>query len=161
MNRYLTRVLLALTAVTAAVVVTPAAVAAPAAPERCATAAGSGVVRCAATIEQARVDAGVTALVLSARFFDLKNRDFSGAYLELYYPSACTPAYDNENRGFIDLGSSWNNRISSLNTFNQCDAKLFDGAGYSGAESTWIDVYDDLATLGNGWNNRAGSVRLS
>lgn len=164
MRKHAIHALLALATTLTAVFTAPTASAAPVAPQRCATALGSNVVHCAATIEQARADAGVSARLLGARLFDLKHRDFSGAYLEVYVEDGCTPSYDDEgpSHRIADLGVyAFNNRISSLSTFNQCDVKLFGLINFGGASSTWIDVYDDLSNLGDGWNNRAGSVKLS
>ncbi len=57
--------------------------------------------------------------------------------------------------------SFWNNRISSVRTYNHCDVKLYDGTNFSGASSTWIDASSNLAGVGTGWSNRASSIKFS
>ncbi|SDE01537.1 peptidase inhibitor family I36 protein [Actinokineospora iranica] len=117
------------------------------------------VVRCADTPAGAmRLATGPGALALTiAIFYD--GTGYTGATYTWVQSRACTPTYDSEwqwgNLG--DLG--WNNRVSSVHTYNQCDVKFYDGFEFTGAASTWIDNHSDLGVLG--WNNRAGSVKFS
>lgn len=119
-------------------------------------------VTCAATEAQAMRAAEVAADLVIARFYDGTN--YSGAVLTWVQSRACTSSYDSEWQ-WADLrstsGGNWNNRVSSIRTYNRCDVKLYDGINFTGAASTWIDTASNLAAIGSGWSNRAGSVKFS
>lgn len=84
-------------------------------------------------------------------------------------PRKCTSSYDGEGPAFrIAYLSSiphpsgnWNNRISSVRTYNSCDVKLYGLSSFDGASSTWIHYSANLGNIGTGWSNRASSLRLS
>jgi hypothetical protein len=57
--------------------------------------------------------------------------------------------------------TTWDDRISSVRTYNQCDVKFFDGTHGQGAATGFIDSHSDLRFYGAGWNDRASSLRLS
>ncbi|MEO3748446.1 peptidase inhibitor family I36 protein [Plantactinospora sp. B5E13] len=136
---------------------------ASAAPARdCVVDLDSRTVTCAATEEQALRAAGVAASVVIARTYDGTN--YSGAVHTWVQARACTPSYDNEWQ-WGDLrstsGGNWNNRISSVRTYQRCDVRFYDGINFTGAASTWIDASANLAAVGAGWSNRAGSIKFS
>lgn len=120
----------------------------------------TGRVTCAGSPDDARQlsDIGASALTI-AIFYD--STGFSGATFTWTQSSACTPSYDAEWQwdDLADIG--WNNRVTSVRTYNQCDVKLFDGKNFGGASSVWIDSASNLGTIGDGWNNRASSVKFS
>ncbi|MEV4772175.1 peptidase inhibitor family I36 protein [Micromonospora humida] len=132
-------------------------------PRNCAVNVDTRVLRCADTEAHALRAVGATqASVVIARTYD--GTGFSGALLTWAQSGSCTPEYDAELQ-WDDLrttsGGNWNNRITSVRTYNQCDVKFFDGINFTGAQSVWIDEASNLATIGDGWNNRAGSIKFS
>ena len=98
------------------------------------------------------------------RFYDYTNYDASGSTLTWVEESGytCSAAYSPIEFTSYWLGASgWNNRVSSVHTYNSCDVRLWDEEGASGAVSTWIDNSANLASVGTGWSNRAGSYQIS
>jgi hypothetical protein len=142
-----------------------------ASPATAASPGGGGALRCAVNLETGRSacaadDAAAARLagvgpqsVAAVRLWD--GFGFTGASKTFYVGAPCTPAYDTEY-AFPNLGVyGWNNRASSVETFNRCDVHLHDGYNYTGAVSTWIDRSGDLRAIGSGWNNRASSIGIS
>lgn len=130
---------------------------------QCAVNLETGRAACHADAAQARQLVGAAGDVLVARLY--RNTGFDdNPPLSLYAPHSCSESYDDEF-GWPDLGNvngySWDNRISSVRTYNNCDVKLHDKVGYEGASSTWIDESSNLANVGDGWNDRASSVSVS
>ncbi|HEV7653037.1 MAG TPA: hypothetical protein VGP26_33190 [Actinophytocola sp.] len=124
----------------------------------CVTNLDTKVTRCATTPEAAKQDVGPAALTI-AIFYD--GTGYSGTTYTWVQAHACTPSYDEEWQWDDLSGIGWNNRVSSVHTYNQCDVKFFDGFNFTGASSTWIDQSSNLGTMGTGWSNRAGSVKFS
>jgi len=111
---------------------------------------------------RALADAGVAALTIAIMY---DGTGYGGASVSFVQSRQCTASYDNEWQ-WDDLSNvpgwgNWNNRISSVRTYNRCDVKFYDGIDFGGAASTWIDASSNLATVGSGWSNRAGSVKFS
>ena len=52
-----------------------------------------------------------------------------------------------------------------MRTYNNCDIKLYDNLNlegpFEGPSSTWIDQADHLSQVGDGWNDRASSLKIS
>ncbi|WP_428966802.1 peptidase inhibitor family I36 protein [Micromonospora fluostatini] len=138
----------------------PAAAAGPL--DNCVVNLDTGAFTCAATEQQALRTVGAQADLVIARVYDGAN--YSGAVLAWTQARACTPSYDAEWQ-WGDLrstaGGNWNKRITSVRTYNQCDVKLFGGLNFTGASSTWIDASANLAAIGDGWSNRASSIKFS
>ncbi|KXK60627.1 hypothetical protein AWW66_17870 [Micromonospora rosaria] len=138
----------------------PAAAAEPR--DNCAVNLDTGAFTCAATEQQALRAVGAQADLVIARTYD--GADYTGTVLAWTQARACTPAYDAEWQ-WADLRSTaagnLNNKISSVRTYNQCDVRLFDGLNFTGAASTWIDASANLAAIGDGWSNRASSIKFS
>ncbi|MGZ3144799.1 hypothetical protein ACVDFE_22950 [Lentzea chajnantorensis] len=81
----------------------------------------------------------------------------SGSQVVVFNPAyqvGCTSGITN-NEGGANLGASAN-QISSVQTYNSCDVKLFDGNDLTGDSSAWLDN-GDVGAL----NNRANSFRIS
>ncbi len=104
---------------------------------------------------------GAAALTTIARFYD--GTGYTGATFTVAHQNGpCTTTYADTDYWYVELGSfGWNNRISSVRTYNRCDIKLYDGTNFSGAVSVWIDASSNLSGIGTGWNNRASSVKFS
>lgn len=134
----------------------------------CAVDLNAGRSACAATPAEARERAAVgtqRSSVTLARFYE--NVNFGppgGAYLSIY-GNPCTSRTSDIEYTIKDLtkryvrDTTWNDRISSLQTFNRCDAKLFEHTGGGGKSTSFIDERTNL--VGIGWNDRASSIRLS
>ncbi|MGH3655243.1 MAG: hypothetical protein ACRDUA_01155 [Micromonosporaceae bacterium] len=129
--------------------------------EHCVLLADNGKVACSDSEAQSTERLGAQGYVRGAKIWNYKNYSGSGS-LTFLVPRACSAGYDNEGWRFNWPSlSSWNNKASSVKTFNRCDIKLFDNENFGGADSTWIDARADLSNVGGGWNNRASSIRLS
>ena len=46
--------------------------------------------------------------------------------------------------------ATFQNAVSSVRTYNQCDIKLFDREGWNGGSTGWIDRSDNLGSF-NDW----------
>ncbi|MEU6073919.1 hypothetical protein [Micromonospora sp. NPDC047074] len=122
----------------------------------------TGRITCASDQQQARQlsDVGAAALTI-AIFYDNTGYNTAAGTFTWTQSRQCTSTYDNEFE-WVDLSSvGWNNRVSSVHTYNQCDVKFYNLANFGGASSTWIDQASNLGTIGDGWSNRAGSVKFS
>jgi hypothetical protein len=132
--------------------------AAPVAAQSCAVNLQTQQSACAASEAQAKQRAAVpTASVLAVILYDGVN--YSGQSWSFYVPKPCTSGYDGEY-GVGDLGPV-SNKASSLHTYNHCDVHLHDPINYGNPHSVWIDQSANLATIGDGWSNRASSMGIS
>lgn len=120
-------------------------------------------VRCYTSKARAAEHVDITRYVIGARFFAWANMNADGPIMELWVPRACTAAYDDEGRAFRIwvMPFEWERSITSVRTFNYCDVKLFDNLYNVGNASPWIDSSSHLGNVGDGWNDRARSLRLS
>ena len=100
------------------------------------------------------------------------NYDQRGGYLIFTGDHNCTAAYDDDGYNVPRLdyiyyavtGITLNNTMSSVSTYYapKCDIKLWDGAGYTGSYSVWIDRCTHLGTCtAANWYDRASSFKLS
>jgi hypothetical protein len=128
--------------------------------QRCAVNVQTGRTACASDEARAVQLAGISPQAVRAvTLYD--GTGYTGASITYYVARPCTAGYDGEY-GVPNLGADgWNNRASSLKTYNRCDAHLHDGVNYTGAVSTWIHQASNLATIGAGWSNRASSMGIS
>ncbi|GAB3142371.1 hypothetical protein GCM10027290_16720 [Micromonospora sonneratiae] len=128
--------------------------------QHCVVNLDSQKVACAADPQQARQlsDVGPTALTIAIFY---AGTGYTGATHTWVQSRRCTPGYDAEWQwdNLAEIG--WNNRLSSVRTYNRCDVKLYDGFNFKGASSVWIDGSSNLGKIGSGWNNRASSVKFS
>ena len=101
--------------------------------------------------------ASARASLVIARFWDGRYQE--GPVLTATKSTPCTSTTSDFEVGWANLNDfGWNNRIESLLTYNQCDAKLHDFVGYQGQATAWLDRYDNL---GRDWSNRATSIAFS
>jgi hypothetical protein len=103
--------------------------------------------------------------------FNWINYNAGAGYKTIGGASVCTATYDNEGKQLPNLallryvmpdgstGATLDNSISSVETYNQCDVKFFDGTNYTGASSSWID--HSLHTGDYGFYDRASSLKIS
>lgn len=124
----------------------------------CAVSLDTGEAACADDRQTARQEANAQANVLAVSLYDRTGASGTPR-MDLYVPERCSEPYDYEY-GFNEL-PGFNNRASSVSTASNCDVMLFDGTNMSGAQSVWIHHSENLAQIGNGWNNRASSVLIS
>ncbi|SMD24735.1 hypothetical protein SAMN05661093_08741 [Kibdelosporangium aridum] len=93
-------------------------------------------------------------------WFDRTNMDRRGGHLVFFASHGCSDTNNDVDHADSSLkGSDWNNRVSSLITASGCDFKLYDGIGFTGHRTSWID---SSANLGDyDMNNRASSYKIS
>lgn len=79
--------------------------------------------------------------------------NYKGKAWTLYLPhekKRCTAKYEKEFLKDLTHGSFWDNRVSSVKTYNKCDVKFHDGhhlkAGKKGS-TVWIDKHNRLSNL--------------
>jgi len=51
--------------------------------------------------------------------------------------------------------------ITSLHSYNNCAVKLYDGINLRGHATSWILNNRNLVDYGDGWNDRAMSLRFT
>jgi hypothetical protein len=123
---------------------------------------GSGTNVCGSSMAEVRDEISLPfEAVVVAKIYDWYNYNSDGPVLHVYAPRGCTAPYTPIDAKLPLASLGWNNRATSVETFNSCDIKLYDQVDYEGAASTWIDSYRHLKNLGGGWDNRAGSAFLS
>jgi hypothetical protein len=109
-------------------------------------------------------EAGVQATTVLIRLYDRTNYDVAGGTRTFVVDGSytCSAAYSpiEFSADYLDA-AGWSNRASSVHTYRSCDIRLFDGVAFNGSVSTWIDNVANLATVGGGWSNRAGSYQIS
>ena len=91
-----------------------------------------------------------------ARLYDGTN--YAGQQVVIFNPTyqvGCTSG-TGDNEGGANLGA-FDNKASSVRTYNSCDIKLFDGDNAGTPSTGWID---QSANLGS-WSNRANSFKIS
>ncbi len=115
-------------------------------------------VTCANTqAEELSIMAGTVTLAI---LYDGKG--YTGAALRYVGPHGCSTTWadtDYQDPSFDN--PFWNNRFSSVRTYNHCDVRLFGRKNFRGAHSTWIDQSSNLAAIGTGWSNRTSSIKFS
>lgn len=108
-----------------------------------------------------------------AKLFQHPN--YEGYYIRLHLPKGktkCTSSYDNEyswdiwhGTFFDNITSSVDTRFSTASRNAKCDVKLYDGhhldPDFGKGATVWIDRHNRLSQLGNGFDNRASSMRVS
>jgi hypothetical protein len=93
-------------------------------------------------------------------WFDRTNMDPRGGYLRFFASRGCSRTNNDVDYAGRDLrGSGWNNRVSSLITAKGCDFKLYNGIGFTGRRTPWIDSSVNLGDYG--MNNRTSSYKIS
>jgi hypothetical protein len=114
---------------------------------------------CARTLSDPSLRASVAATdVLIARAYD--GTGYTGSTIDYRTASGCTTATTNVDWQLQELGA-WNDKISSIRTYNQCDVKLYQFTNFGGEATGWIDTNSDLRYYGAGWSNRASSIKFS
>ena len=139
----------------------PQAAAAPDQGRHCAVSLDTGVRQCFATSAEAE-DVVAASVMVVKLYDDVEFRQGTSDWdTSIYYrATACTATYA-DTELVVNLGPLEVNRASSVQTFNMCDIKLYDGGSLTGASSVWIDQARNLANIGTGWSNRANSFKLS
>lgn len=110
------------------------------------------------SVEPAVAAPTATSRVLVARAYD--GVGYTGAVWDIYAAHGCT-ASTSDSEWFLQELGSWNDRISSIKTYNHCDVKLYQFTSWKGEASGWINNNSDLRSYGGGWSNRASSLKFS
>lgn len=101
--------------------------------------------------------------VARARLYDQPN--FTGPYLVMYGSSNCTASTMDVDLTMGTMKNGWNDAVSSIRDYAACDTMLYEDGGAVGNRTGWNDYgtggRNVGSVVGNWWNNRTSSVRLS
>lgn len=90
-----------------------------------------------------------------------EHHDGTGSTISVYGSAACTSSTSDVDISISALTkSNWNDQISAVQDFNQCDVNLFANSNFGGA-STGYKNYAVRLYVGDSWNDRASSFRIS
>lgn len=115
----------------------------------------------------ARTDAGNTtdaeaaalAVVQIARLYDNASFDTAAGYLDVY-GNACTTSKTDIDSSQSSLGS-YNNRVSSFQSYNNCATKLYTGGSFTGTAYPTSGYLSSSSYVGATMNDNAESARFS
>lgn len=99
---------------------------------------------------------GVT---LRAELFEHINR--GGGRIAVYGSSVCTATYADAEYSQSYMPSGWNDVVSWIADYNQCDVKLWEHIEFGGTASLWYNGGSYGVYVGDPWNDRASSFKLS
>lgn len=110
---------------------------------------------------EARYKLGASSPELVLRLHSGYN--YSGSTLAVYASKPCTPATDDEGHRIGNLGDyGWDDRASSLSTYNECRIKMHDPLSYGSPSYDWFYRHKDLRYLSRGdWDERMSSLQLT
>jgi hypothetical protein len=93
----------------------------------------------------------------------VENSDGSGHTITVKGTAACTSSTTNRDYTSTVMPSSWNDAVSMVKDYNQCDVMLFknDGALSSDTHTGWINGGSSGQSVGPNWNDQASSFVLS
>lgn len=127
----------------------------------CALNVETGAMSCFST--ESELQGAMSASVIPVRlgtWFDRVDKDPRGGYLVFFASRLCSRTNNDVDYSDSDLrDSGWNNRVSSLITADGCDFRLYDGIGFTGRRTPWIDSSANLGVYG--MNNKASSYKIS
>jgi hypothetical protein len=115
----------------------------------------TGASRCAST--EAELYSGATALAtqyLLGRFFDDNGR--TGAFLDIFAAGPCDTNSDKDWQ-YSNIGTAWNDRVSSFTGYSQCQIKIFENDNVGGASLGPLS-YSDY--VGAAMNDRTTSMQF-
>jgi hypothetical protein len=129
--------------------------------QHCAVDLQTRTTACATSESQAARLAGISPQAVKAvTLYDGIN--YTPPSYTFYVAAPCTPTYEGEyGNPNLQTYGNFNNRASSVHTYNQCDVHLHDPFNYGSPYSVWIDNSANLANIGTGWSNRASSIGVS
>ncbi len=126
------------------------------APPFCSLNLATDVMVCAATEAELLTKKGPQpySTFILARFYD--KADYAGSYLEVTNTAPCDT---NSDVDFSDtnVGTTWNDRISSWHAYADCEARIYENAAFGGAS---YGAYVDRNYVGDALNDRTTSYRL-
>ncbi len=126
----------------------------------CSVNVNTQVVTCAPTeagLAAARHRAAVASLAptyLLARLFDDANR--TGVYYEVVASGPCDTNADLDWE-VANIGSAWNDRVSSFQGYSSCQVRVYENASYGGAS---YGTYTSTDNVGEAMNDRTTSMRF-
>jgi hypothetical protein len=124
--------------------------------------AGTTCYATAAEVREHAADRGAADYLLVI-FYDGLDFTTDADWIAIWGPAPCTTTtgdIDYEDARFEEF----NNRTSSVDTFNNCDVRLFDFFDPTRPDNPrtgWIHRDGNLATPGVNWSNRASAWQLS
>jgi hypothetical protein len=90
-----------------------------------------------------------------------ENADGSGNYIRVFGSSPCTATRSDTDNRINVVPPGWNDAISWIADFNQCDVDLYVNGGTTGTHSGYINYGPAGKYVGSTWNERASSFTLS
>lgn len=115
----------------------------------------SQALTCASTPEGLNV--GVTTYATSyllARLYD--DADRTGVFYEITGAAPCDSNAD-VDASVANIGSAWNDRVSSFQGYSSCEIRVYENASYTGAS---YGAFASSNYVGDPMNDRTTSVRL-
>lgn len=91
---------------------------------------------------------------LLGRFYDDINR--TGPYLDIFASGPCDTNADLDWSVF-NIGSTWNDRVSSFQGYSACEIRIYENEGYTGAT---YGTYSSTNYVGDAMNDRTTSMRF-
>ena len=139
---------------TPATAATSAAASASAAPY-CSINISTGTARCATTLSELQSGSATLATqYLLGRFYDQAGR--TGPYLDIFASGPCDTNADLD-WAVSNIGTAWNDRVSSFQGYSQCEIRVYENDSFSGASfgpSAGVDY------VGDAMNDRTTSMRF-
>jgi hypothetical protein len=96
---------------------------------------------------------------LRAIFYEHIN--FTGAQLRYYGSSPCTSTTTDADFSFSAMPTGWNDVISSVRDYNQCDVKLYMHSSFGTPSTAYVNYGSTGKNLSTGWNDQVSSFRVS
>jgi hypothetical protein len=94
------------------------------------------------------------ATYILAKMYD--HADYGGSYLEVTASNACDTNSDIDY-SIPNVGSTWNDRISSWRGYAQCQIRIYENASFGGAS---YGAYTNSSYVGAAMNDRTTSIRF-
>jgi hypothetical protein len=128
------------------VVGVPPAAAAPV--EVCSLDLSTGAYSCSTDAAATRPTVEAASTTLLARMYDAPNRSVADGYLDIFAAGPCDTAPDVDWQVGV-MPTGWNDRISSFQGFSECDVRLWQNGGFSGASYGPATSANSLGAMDN------------
>lgn len=90
-----------------------------------------------------------------------QNWDGSGYAIFVYGSGACSATYSDFDYSQSVMPYSWNAAVSNVKDYNACDVKLYWDVYFQGSSTGWINGGSTGVYVGDFWNDKTSSFRLS
>jgi len=92
-----------------------------------------------------------------------ENADGSGNWIRVFGSSPCTTSTSNRDNVIGTMPPNWNDAVSRIYDYNQCDTKLYwnGGANVNDTQTGWLNGGSGGLYVGATWNDKTSSFALS